>query len=64
MMKDKRICPNCGSEDVALGSGGVLRVLDAILTSEPEWFCKKCHHTASVFPIKTKIFKRPERLED
>jgi hypothetical protein len=64
MIKEKRICTGCGSEDVALGSGGVLRVPDEMLTSEPEWFCKKCHHVASLFPVKIKTIQKQKRSKN
>jgi ribosomal protein S27AE len=58
MKIETRICPKCGSNDVILGHGGVLRVPDSVLTNDPEWFCKKCNHVASIFPIKSKIRRK------
>lgn len=50
--KEFYVCPKCGSDNVFLGDGGVMRVPDTMLVNDPEWVCKDCNHVASIFPIK------------
>jgi ribosomal protein L37AE/L43A len=38
-MITRKICPNCGSEDVFMISGGITGT----------WKCKNCGHTGAVF---------------
>jgi ribosomal protein L37AE/L43A len=49
-----RICPNCGSEDVAMVAGGMTGT----------WMCKKCGFSGSVFPEKELIDKDLDEGEE
>ncbi|RMD66254.1 hypothetical protein D6817_04470 [Candidatus Pacearchaeota archaeon] len=41
-MIEKRICPNCGSDDLVMAAGGVMGI----------FVCKRCGYRGSVFPVR------------
>ena len=48
----KKICPNCGTEDVTMIAGGITG----------NWMCKNCGYRGSV--LEKEIFGKEQRTKD
>ena len=52
-MITKKICPNCGSNEVDMIAGGITG----------SWMCKECGYSGSVFPEEEILGRKQEDIK-
>ncbi len=50
----KKFCPNCGSEDIDMVTGGITG----------SWICRKCGYSGSIFPEKPIIMEGSAKISE